>query len=54
VPPVTRAGSWALAFTGAVTWWRPNAAEPDHGARVSDLLRGDELVFLDVPVSSPG
>jgi len=37
-----------------VTWWRPNAAEPDHGARVSDLLRGDELVFLDVPVSSPG
>jgi hypothetical protein len=45
---------------------RPNTAEPDHGARVSDLRPGDELVFLDgdahrdlvartdVPVSSPG
>ena len=66
MPPVTRAGSWALAFTGAVTWWRPNTAEPDHGARVSDLRPGDELISLDgdahkdlvagadVQVSSPG
>jgi hypothetical protein len=66
VPPVTWAGSWALAFTGAVTWWRPDTAEPDHGARVFDLRPGDELVFLDggahkdlvagadVPVPGPG
>lgn len=41
-------GTWALlAVTGAVTRWRPNSAEPDHGARVSDLRAGDELVFLD-------
>jgi hypothetical protein len=30
-----------------VTWWRPGAVEPDHGARVSGLRPGDELVFLD-------
>jgi hypothetical protein len=66
VPPVTWAGSWALAFTGAVTWWRPDTAEPDRGARVSGLGSGGELAFLDgdahkdlvagadVPVSSPG
>jgi len=36
-----------LAVTGSVTRWRPNSAEPDHGARVSDLRPGDELVFLD-------
>jgi hypothetical protein len=41
-------GTWALlAVTGAVTRWRPNSAEPDPGARVSDLRVGDELVFLD-------
>jgi len=41
-------GTWALlAITGAVTRWRPNTAEPDCGARVSDLRAGDELVFLD-------
>lgn len=41
-------GTWALlAVTGAVTRWRPNSAGPDHGARVSDLRVGDELVFLD-------
>jgi len=50
----------------APKWWRPNTAEPDHGARVSDLRPGDELISLDgdahkdlvagadVPVSSPG
>jgi len=66
VPPVTRAGSRARAFTSAVTWWRPDTAEPDHGALVSDLRPGHELAFLDgdahkdlvtganVPVSSPG
>ena len=36
-----------LDLTGAVTRWRPNSAEPDPGARVSELRVGDELVFLD-------
>jgi hypothetical protein len=30
-----------------VTWWRPDTAEPDHGARVSGLRPCDKLVFLD-------
>jgi hypothetical protein len=47
VPPVTWTGSRALAFTGAVTWWRPDTAEPDHGGRVSVLRPGDEPVFMD-------
>jgi len=36
-----------LDISGAVTRWRPHAAEPDAGARVADLHVGDELVFLD-------